>query len=109
MVTCRQQRFLCQARLYEQSFVKRGGVVLRAVVCGVVLVVSCIVLFLLCVYVCDLGLTPMKSLPIDTICSNTITNHNMSLPRAGDPSGRLWQFAPRSGLDLPRQRSTTHL
>jgi len=33
--------------------VKCGGVVLRVVVCGVVLVLSCVVLFLLCVCVCD--------------------------------------------------------
>jgi len=33
-----------------------GGVVLRVVVCGIVLVVSCGVLFLLCVCVCDLFL-----------------------------------------------------
>jgi len=34
--------------------VKCEGVVLRVVVCGVVLVVSCVVLFLLCFCVCDL-------------------------------------------------------
>ena len=36
------------------SIVVKCGVVLRVVVCGVVLVVSCVVLFLLCVCVCDL-------------------------------------------------------
>jgi len=34
--------------------VKCGGVVLRVVVCGVVLVVPCVAFFLLCVCVCDL-------------------------------------------------------
>jgi len=33
-----------------------GGVVLRVVVCGVLLVVTCVVLFVLCVCVCDLFL-----------------------------------------------------
>ena len=36
--------------------VKCGGVVLHLVVCGVVFDVSCVVLFLICVCVCDLFL-----------------------------------------------------
>jgi len=36
--------------------VKCGGAVLRVVVDGVVIVVSCVVLFVLCVCVCDLFL-----------------------------------------------------
>ena len=39
---------------FTAPVLKCGGVILRVVVCGFVLVVSCVVLFLLCVCVCDL-------------------------------------------------------
>jgi len=48
--------------------VKCGGVVLRVVVCGVVLVVSCVVSFLLCVCVCDLFLFLRAALKLCCSC-----------------------------------------
>ena len=53
--------FVCSActgsRFTTPSIVaKCGGVVLRVVVCGVVLVLSCVVLFLLGVCMCDLSI-----------------------------------------------------
>jgi len=47
------------------------GVVLRVVVCGVVLVVCCVVLFLSCVCVCDLFLFLQTVVPLD-VCKTRL-------------------------------------
>jgi len=63
-----------------RSLLSAGGVVLRAVVCDVVLVVSCVVLFLLRVCVCDLFLLLQKLPNTRTPTTILIYESTLGLP-----------------------------